>query len=299
MNIGIYKPTKKIYFFNNEEDHGSWSAEIIDIAKLLVSKGHSVYMMSETDYDNSIRDIFVYPSIMTSSVKVDKIFVFNGYWLPEIEAGILEKLKKIASDINYIFTDMRLPTNFPEKYNHIFTQSKRLYAYGAIQEHCLIDTHTGSTGYKTIPYYFGGTERGRTKDFMEYINQPECEWYGKSETLGINKYIPYDKHLEMLKKAKTTIIIADEVYNEIGFVNDRYYQCARYDVICFADSKWDPDELIMSKKDWRRVSSYKELCKKQDILKKDLVKYFKVLNRQRHDLRGVTANSKLYDLIMQ
>ena len=133
---------------------------------------------------------------------------------------------------------------------------------------------------------------------MEYVVQPGCTWVGKSETLGLVNYVPHDKHIENLKKAKTTIIIADEEYNKNGFVNDRYYECAFYDVICFADSKFDPDELIMRKDDWRRVSSHEELKAKQELLEKDANAYGLVLKTQRLGLVGHSHGRNLYNAII-
>jgi hypothetical protein len=296
MRIGIVKPTKKIYFFENIDDHASWSPEIVNVAKLFAKHGHDVYIMTDTDYDNSCTNIFIWKD----QTPLDKIFVFNGFFKDaEDERTQLIQLEAICSDINYIVSDMRLMTYYPDRYTKIFTQSKRWHTYCAMQEATLLDEMTHSATYKTIPYYFGGTERGRTKDFMEYIVQPGCTWVGKSETLDIVNYIPHYKHLENLQKAKTTIIIADEVYNAYGFVNDRYYECAKYDVICFADSKFDPDEIIMKKDDWRRVSSHAELVKKQKELDDNPQLYRELLLKQRIEIESKRAGDSIYSYLME
>jgi len=293
MRIGIYKPTKKIYFYENTEDHAAWSAEIVDIIKIFVNHQNEVYIMSDTDYDNSIENVFKH-----AHEKLDKIFVFNGMMTTFQEIDMLSKLKQFCDDVSYILSDMRLKPNFPYLYNNIFSQSKRLYSYGAIQEHQLVDYKPEIVQEKTIEYYFGGTERGRSNDFMNYIIRPGCVWTGKSETLGISNYVPHHKHIELLKKAKTTIIIADEEYNLNGFVNDRYYECAKYDVICFADSKWDPDELIMRKDDWRRVSSYNQLLFKQKMLQQDNALYNEILTKQRFELFARSKAIQIYNLLI-
>lgn len=298
MNIAIYKPAKKIYFYRNEEDHASWSTEVVNIAKLLASKGHQVFILSETDYvEPRIPNIF---SSISNDIKLDKVFIFNGMWKDREEEKVLSMFMIDTNDISYILSDMRLMTKNPGQYRKIFTQSKRLYDYGYIQEHVMIPgMHWEVKNPKTIKYYFAGTERNRTKDFMEYVNRPECEWYGKSETLGINKYIPHHEHVMKLKKAKYTICIADVNYNENGFVNDRYYEAAREGVICFGDSKWDPDELIMRKDDWRRVSSYEELHGKIDVLEKDKTKYLQLLGFQQSRLADKCNGINIYNELMK
>lgn len=296
MNIAIYKPTKKIFFYENQEDHASWSTEIVNISKMLAAKGHKVYIFSPTDYREDIENI----TAKYTEDRIDKVFIFNGAWAEDNEEEILKMFMLHTSDINYILSDMRLMTKHPGAYKHIFTQSKRLYDYGAIQEHVMIhEVAWGEKFEKTIQYYFAGTERNRTKDFMEYVNRPECEWYGKSETLGVNKYIPHHEHIEKLKHAKYTICIADVNYNENGFVNDRYYEAARLGVICFGDSKWDPDELIMRKDDWRRVSSFAELQAKIAILEKYSVEYLQLLGYQHSKLFDACFGHNIYNLIMK
>lgn len=291
MKIGIMKPGKKIYFYENTEDHAAWSQEIIDIIRLFEKHGHDVKILSETDNpDYGYDDTFL-----------DKVYVFNGVWQDD-EEQVIKQMKErlLFEDAFFICSDMRLMTTHPELYNKIFTQSKRLYTYGAIQEHQLMNLTEAQSQIeeKTIPYYFGGTERGRSKDFMEYIFQPGCIWSGKSETLKLNAYIPHHIHINNLKKTKTTIVIADETYNEIGFVNDRYYECAKYDVICFMDSKVDPDELIMSKDDWRRVHSYSELKAKQQELNENEDLYHDVLNRQRSCLYAKADCHLIYEALI-
>ena len=263
MNIGIYKPGKCVYFYETEFDHASWSIEVTQIAKLFVSKGHHVIMLSDTD---------LIPSEHLTTVidrPIDRIYVFNGVGLTD---DILEGLKRYTSDIRLIVTDLKLiPTNLTP-YSHIYTQSKQLYEYGAIQEGILFGVKQPEYGpFKDINIYFGGTERNRLNDCIEYLWRPDVIWKGKSEFFGFNNYIPYHEHINMLKRTKYTIIIGDESYNSIGFVTPRFYECALYGVIPFVDTKFDPNELILPHGHFLRVSSYREMMQKIDKLNNDSV----------------------------
>jgi hypothetical protein len=232
MKIGIYKIGKPIYFNKNEEDHASWSIEVVNIIKIFKDRGHDIYILSETDYNG--------PDYHVGAVSgLDRIYVWNGSVLDDSWLSV----QKLSKDIRLIVTDLALIQYAERVFNKIYTQSIRLHEYGAIELASLYEAEFPKYK-KEIGLYFGGTERGRTYDFIEYIYRPNVTWYGKSDTLNIRNYIPYHEHLEMLKKAKYSVVIGDEAYNEIGFVTPRYYECLRYGVVPFVDVKFDPDRLI-------------------------------------------------------
>lgn len=264
-HVGIYKPGKKIYFYDNEDDHASWSAEVIALAKIIASfEDNKVYILSETDYiENEYANITA-----KKPDKLDKIFVFNGKI--DDENKLFEELRTYTFDINLIITDLALcPSSaFMASCRRVYAQSaseKYPWRYLPLAQAPLFDHQFNfypETPEKKIHVYFGGTERGRTADFMEYIHRPGVEWYGKSESLGIKNYIPFHEHIEKLKSAKYTIVIGDEKYNKIGFVTPRYYEAIKYDVIAFVDKKFDPDELIVPMNDFCRVDGYLDMMKK-------------------------------------
>ncbi len=292
MRIGIYKPGKTIYFFENEEDHASWSYEVTQIAKIFAAHGDQVFILSKTDYDESIENITA-----KETHGVDKIFVFNGVF--ENENKLIAQLQCICKDINLIVTDLALLPKRMNIFKNIYSQSKNFHTYAAIEQNVLFNyqPHNPIT-QKTLYYYFGGTERGRLADIIEYIWRPACQWFGKSEFFKFKNYIPYHKHLEKLEKAFSTIVIGDEAYNQIGFVTPRYYEAIKYDVIAFVDNKFDPDCLILQKDDWCRVSSYQELYNKQRILKENKEAYNKIIALQHSRItQDIISGNNIYNLL--
>jgi len=259
MVIGIYKPGKKVYFYENTEDHASWSAEVTNIAKIFVNHGHHVIMLSETDLINSEH--------LTTIVDrpIDRIYVYNGVGPSDDE---IKGLKVHTNDIRLIITDLKLVPDELEHYTHIYTQSKQLHEYGAIEQNPLVNYQEQSYP-KDIKFYFGGTERNRLKEIIEYIYRPGIIWKGKSSFFDFNNYIPYHEHVEMLKRTEYTIVIGDETYNEIGFVTPRFYECAMYGVIPFVSNTFDKDELILPANSYLRVNSYKEMIEKMRRLDED------------------------------
>lgn len=282
MKYGFFKPGHKICFREDDTDHSAISVEITRIIRIFADHGHECFILSDTDYlPGSIKNV-------SREVlgPLDKVFVYNGKGLTK---DIVENLKKYTQDINLIITDLSLSSGDMTSFRDIYTQSKRMAKYGAIQEHeCY-----GYTPYipikdaaseKYIDFYFGGTERGRTKDFFEYVIRPNVLWHGKSETLGMKDYISYDAHIENMKHTKYSIVIGDESYNEIGFITPRYYECIRYGVIPFVDMKYDPDEIMITKDDFRRVSSYIDMLSKIKQLEENPKLYADLLKNQEKEI---------------
>lgn len=294
MRIGIYKIGKKVYFYENTEDHASWSFEVTQVARILASQNNQVFMLSDTDYNYTEKNIY-----RDTVEPLDKIFVFNGMLTDLEEYALINKLKYLSSNINYILTDLALMTKHASYYEHIYSQSHQLYEYGAIQQAAVFGYKPIGYQCKDIMYYFGGTERNRLNDIIEYIHRPDCKWTGKSAFFNKNEYIPFDEHVKLLKRALSTIVIGDERYNPIGFVTPRYYECIAYDVIAFVDKKFDIDELIMPMNDWCRVSSYKELYEKQQELIKNPSRYDEILALQRSRItREMVDGINIYKFLM-
>ena len=293
MRIGFYKPLKKIYFKENKEDHSSWSIECVNIMKILAANYNKVYILTETDYEeNMIDHITAVPP-----VKLDRIFVMNGNFVNPAEEEQL--LLSYNCPIDIIVTDLALFHDWPfirEKYS----QSKQLGIYAHIEENQLFQYVPSEKYKKTIDYYFGGTERKRTKAFFEYIYRPNCLWKGKSQSLNIIDYVPEKKHLSYLNKTKTTIVIGDETYNHIGFVTPRFYECIIHNVVCFFEYDFDPDELIISKKSWFRVSSYQEFYTKQkQLLNNEELWKAKLQEQQALITYSMIAGSNIYNALKE
>jgi hypothetical protein len=264
LTIGIYKPGKKIYFYENQEDHASWSAEVTNIAKIFVAHGNHVIILSQTDLINQEH--------LTTVIDrpIDRIYVFNGIGPSDDE---FKGLKAYTNDIRLIITDLKLIPPLFGQFTHIYTQSKMLYEYGAIEQNTLFNAEPAIYP-KSVQLYFGGTERNRLKEIIEYVWRPNTIWKGKSAYFGFNNYIPYHEHIEMLKKTKYTIVIGDEHYNKIGFVTPRFYECAKYNVIPFVSHTFDPNELIISKESFFRVKNYQEMLDKIKLLDENQDRYY-------------------------
>ena len=243
--IGFYKVGLPIYF--NSDDHRSWSAECRSLLNIL-SNNFDAYIMSDTNYEG-IR------FHMWAGERLDRVYVMNGPGeIPDFE----------CDDVRLIVTDLALYPEDTSRFTHVYTQSRQLGEYAYIETAPLYHANTTAEYPKTEEFYFGGTERNRTKDFFEYVWRPGHLWHGKSKTMNVRDDIPFDEHLKVLQSAKYTIVIGDEAYNHIGFVTPRYYECLIQGVIPFVDDKFDPDGLIPIPKELR-VKSYVEMVKKMQM----------------------------------
>lgn len=294
MNIGIYKPGKKIYFGRNEDDHAAISVEITRVISILTDHLHDVYILSDTDYIPGT-DSHVFKSVPEA---LDKVFIYNGI---DLTHQTIDSCLKYTTDVNLIVTDLSLlpQPDMIKKFRKVFTQSKRFGEYAAIEQHefynCKIKRRK-----KWMKLYFGGTERGRTKDFFEYVYRPNVIWYGKSDTLGVKRYIPYHEHIDKMKCAKYSIVIGDAVYNQIGFITPRYYECIRYGVIPFVDMKYDPDEIMIKKNDFRRVKNFEEVLFKMACMEKNVHLYNEILAAQEKEMTDdMFYGDNIYNKIMK
>ena len=285
MRIGIYKPFKRIFFSPSNDDYASWSRDIVPIAKIFAKKNHQIFILSDTDLNTT-----KYKNIHrgTLSEPYDRIFFFNGY-IKGNEIGILEKLRTKTKRFDLILTDLKLKPYRLDLFDNIYTQTKRDNKYSGIVESIFynvkLDSLTKTIRKKNILYYFNGGERDRIEDFFEYVWRPDCKIHGKSKMLNFDNRVGFYKSMEVLKKSKYSIVIADTSYNENGFITARYYDNILADVITFVDYKYDLDEILIKKSDWRRVHSYPEMKEKMIFLEKNQTQYFNLLKKQRTEIK--------------
>jgi len=280
MNIGFYKIGKKIYFKDNEDDHASWSTEVIRTMDLFHVSGHNIYIVSDTDYDG---DVF---KTEVDCGKLDRIYVFNG--VGDAPLNVFS----MSNDVRLIVTDLALVPKDSSRYTHIYSQSKQVFRYCGLETLPVTDIRTSMIEDKSIRFYFGGTERGRTATFLDYVIRPGHEWHGKSHTLDVRSYIPFHKHIEKLKKTKYTIVIGDEAYNKVGFVTPRYYECLAYDVLPFVDKGFDKDRLISIPSELI-VDGYADLYKKMTYYDMHEAEYEDLLQKAKELAILSTQNGNL------
>lgn len=260
MKIGIYKPVKKVFFYDNVEDHAGWSIEVVNIAKI-IAQYHDVYIISPTDYvEGSLPNIY-----LGKELYYDRIFMFNSL---TISAEEIKQVKVMTNRLDLLVTDLNLMPHNIELFDNIYTQSDKLFTYGYLEENYLFKAKFLDKS-KTIDYYFGGTERKRLVDILEYVYRPNCIWKGKSAFLGKLDYVSFAEHSALMSQSKYSVVIGDETYNQCGFVTPRYYECLLAGVLPFVDTKYDPDELIISNGNFLRVSSYQELMIKMKACNDD------------------------------
>ena len=288
----MYKPYKKIGFNDDSNDLSSVSGEFTAVARTFAERGWDVVIASPTDLKdgeiNNIRNGNVLED-------ADRTMVFCGSFAKDYYGdSVIPMLKKQTQQLDFVLTDYKLvPTNikYLDYFDNIYCQATRplfgkqtkycgstfiLYGHRTMNADDLNDIELIIKD-KTIDYSFGGTERNRLDDYLEYVWRPDCKLMGKSDTLGFDNRVPATEYRKILDATKFSIVIADVNYNTDGFVTQRHWENLKHNIISFMDSKCDPDEAIMKKDDWRRVKNYKELKMKMGALLKDIELYKKKL----------------------
>lgn len=309
--IGIYKPAKKVYFLSEQEDHAAWSSEVVKLATILSGVGHIVQMLSETDLDQDVegKHHVRHESKAKLSQKYDVTFVFCGafYNSERDELAKLAELRKQSAKMILIVTDMTLiPTRGDafKFFDLAITQTTRHIPQLGLLKQAYADL-VFLTGFGADPmptdksnmFVFGGSERKRLNDFLEYVWRPGHVVYTRSPFLNINTKVSRDEYMKKMNESYATICIADEHYNQFGFVTHRPVECAISDVLAFTDSKYDPDYLLVPKDHYLRVKNYAELNSKMNECYSDPVLRRTILNQQRDMwLRDEIINGSLiYD----
>lgn len=286
MKLGIYKPFKQIYFKENTDDHAGWSFEVVNLVKILVKNGHTIDILSDTDLKPG--EITNITPVNLSSVHdmYDRIFIFCGT-MNEQEQKNIKLCRSLTSRLDFIFTDYNLKPFSFSIFDNIYTQSKQINTYAALEKLVLFGkqfNNINNINKKDIQFYFGGTERNRLNDFIEYIWRPDAIWHGKSQFFNANKYVSYAECNKYICRSKYSIVIMDIEYNNIGWVTPRYYENIMNDTICFVDKKCDRDELLIMHDDFRRVSSYKEMYEKIKYLENNHSMKMTVITRQHKEI---------------
>lgn len=281
MKVVVYKVGSNrfpIKYGVELNDKNFAQTEIKNVINLLVDNNHDVDLY--TDRENVKSDKV---GVFNLQKKYDVALVFNGpIKSKQMEEKKLMHLVRCSEDVRYVLTDMRLilPKDLQIYFNKTLTQSFQNIdeiitdqSYNGMPQSIL---YGNKEKYKNInkedkdkgKMIFGGTERNRTDDFIEYIYRPNIEFYGKSPTLGLeDNRLPVDRYMRKLEKAQFTIVIADKKYNDNNFITQRFYEAILNKIVPFIDSKYDKGNYIIDNNSFLRVSSYKEMILKANAIK--------------------------------
>lgn len=289
--VAIYKVGMDIDLQPNDVNFAQ--QEIVNVIDILRAHGDQVSILTNKKETGQIMAKVEYVDYRTDiEDDYDILLVFNGPY-PKNIIGEYEDIKYFAEHAvksYFIVTDLRIKLypQFHELFDKVLTQSARQIAeinapqaFNGMPQSVLFGATFINSPEKTLQFVFGGNERDRTEDFIEYIARPNVEYYGKAPTLNhTDNRIPTAEYLKRLRKALYSIVIADKEYNRHGFVTQRYFECLANNVIPFVDAKYDPDEIIVRKNDFRRVSNYREVLDKMHQLENDQKLYDETLRRQ-------------------
>lgn len=299
MNIGIYKPFKPLYFIDDKLDNAAWSYEIVNFAQIMVDNGHTVHILSPNDLP---KDNSPYKGITNNvgdfTTPLDRIVIWCGsFALDEFGDDIIETLRTITPRLDFMLTDYKLvpddrdrllyfDTIYVQATQSIYRQDDRFGALGELlcYKHEYKRTIDEAIKDKTTEFYFGGTERDRLDDFIEYVWRPGHLITTKTVFFNFENRIPRDEFMSTLDKAKYSIVITDVINNEKHFISPRPYELYIHDIVAFFDYKYDVDEHFCKKDSWFRVHNYKEMREKMNFLNNNSDAYKEALYVQRDQM---------------
>ena len=312
----------EVYFHDDRNDMSAVSYEVTHLSRILAKNGHKVGIMTPTDLkEGAYDDLYkgrIYKAKPTD--EFDRIILFSGSFplCKHGSATIIPELRNQTKRLDFLLTDLRLEPDrqYYKHFDNIYTQSTKKggldflnelgykNAYGGVSEFLPFehkwkhDNVEDVLKDKDVHYYFGGTERDRLKEYLEYVWRPDCTYTGRSPTLGFNNRVTRDVFMDYLDRAKHSVCFADESYNKNHFVLPRFYENIMHDIICFCSNTFDPDEHMIGKYDWRRVTNYMELREKMKELDDDEDNYLALLRRQRKELKPEYINGDyVYEMI--
>jgi hypothetical protein len=283
MKVGIYKPFKKVFFHDDKEDNAAWSYEVVHVAKILAERGDEVYMLSETDLKDGVFERIHPGSAEEVGMKYDRIIIWSGsFQLDKYKDEIIPMLAARTPRLDFMLTDLRLVPENKELYrlfNNIYTQATDIIPgiptdkqwYGGVAEflpykHEYKRSVEEAMEAKDTEFYFGGTERGRLMDFIEYVWRPGHVITTKTAFFRLENRCGRDDYMKLLEGTRFSIVIADVLYNENHFITPRPFEYYMHDIVCFVDNKYDPDFHLIPEDSWLRVHNYKELREKMNEL---------------------------------
>lgn len=306
MNIAIYKPFKKLFFVDDRQDNAAWSYEIVNLSQILIDHGHEVFIVSESDLDSiPIEELLIkfphlhyFPGAIKNKARFDRIILWCGSFdLDQYKHEIVYILSKMTNRLDLALTDAKLipRKDYLHEFDTIYLQgTKQLYSdtdhCGGLSElllykHNYTKTIDESIAQKDIEFYFGGTERDRLDDFIEYVWRPGHIVTTKTKFFGVENRTPRDEFMKTLDRTKYSVVITDVENNKNAFISPRPYECYIHDIVAFFDWKYDPNHYYCASDDYRRVHNYKEMRIKMNELNENQELYKHILTKQRQAIK--------------
>ena len=273
MKINIYKPCKTIFWNDIAKDTNVWSREIVGLSKLLADRGHEVVLTSSTDYNGN------YNNVSRGQIydKCDVFVVFNGAFSKQeikenkvLEAANCEKKVLIASDLDLTKTEHEL-----DEYDYVLTATKKQICknseYGAVEHYHMYKQEMYKGGWEVRQHrgVFIGHDRHKVEKMLDYVIRPDIDFYGKMESLNINKIIDRQTAYNILKTRTYSPVFFDKRVEDLDFVTARPLELMLFGVVPFIDIRYDMGELQFKLSDHRRVRNYQEMYEKAQNMGKD------------------------------
>lgn len=314
MNIGIYKPGRKIYFNLDNPDYTyGGSEEISNLAEIFSERGHNISLLSSvedynTHYHGSVE--LDRPQskveIMQAIQKLDYLFLFNGVFNEnDISEKTFFKLRDTYKfKLVLLETDLLLSRDNHQfqQYDIILSQMQNNHknSYYSHLEKLILYKHKiykTDFNHRVKKGIFIGNERDRLKKFVEYIWRPNMDWKGKSLFFGIRDLATRQELKELLSNHLYSVVISGDEQNKVGFVSQRYYENALFGIINFVDFEYDKNELLISHKDDRRVTGYLDLMDSINHLTKE--KFENLQQKQFDEITPWISGDKIYNHIIK
>ncbi len=312
MTIGIYKPFKPLYFIDDTLDTAAWSYEPVNFAKIMAEHGHEVFILSQNDLPTTDYELTrIHSACGTFDVQLDRIVVWCGsFEFDEFGDEIIEVLRAITPRLDFMLTDYKLVPKDNDRlllFDTIYVQStQNIYRqddkFGALGERLCYDHKYTRTidemlDKKNIEFYFGGTERDRLDDFIEYVWRPGHLITTKTAFFNFENRIPRDEFMTTLDSTKYSIVITDVINNEKRFISPRPYELYIHDIVAFFDYKYDADNHF-NKHPMTVVHNYKEMRQKMNMINGDEALHREILQHQRQQItKDMISGQYVYEMI--
>lgn len=319
MTIGIYKPFKEIMFVDDRLDNAAWSYEMVNIAQIYAERGHNVVILSQNDLHKDTNKVWTQKGIYDWSDKLfnseymktlDRVMIWCGsFELDKYQDEIIQYLRAHTDRLDFFLTDKKLApmnTNMLGLFDNIYVQGTlSLYStndkFGALGELLPYNFKYTKTideviASKEIEFYFGGTERNRLDDFIEYVWRPGHLITTKTAFFNFENRIPRDEFMTTLDKAKYSVVITDVENNELHFISPRPYELYMHDIIAFFDYKYDADKHF-DVHQFCIVRNYKEMRQKMNEINNNVNLQKEILEHQRKQItKNIVNGNYVYNM---